>query len=76
VQAGPNEVLSVTAWFEDWPGLFPDHRHIVEHEDYETLPLMNVVPEPSVALGLGSGLGVRLWLVRRRIARMQEVDNR
>jgi spore coat protein A len=66
VQVGPSEIVRVIARFEDYDGFFPYHCHILEHEDHEMMRQMHVVPEPSVLLGLGSGVGMLTWLARRR----------
>ncbi len=66
VQVGPSEIVRVIARFEDYPGLFPYHCHILEHEDHEMMRQMEVLPEPGVLLGLGSGALMVGWLVRRR----------
>jgi len=37
VRVGPNELVRVIARFEDFPGLFAYHCHILEHEDHEMM---------------------------------------
>ncbi len=41
------------------------HCHVLEHEDHEMMRQMQVLPEPSTILGLGSGVLMLLWLARR-----------
>jgi spore coat protein A len=62
---GPNEILRVIARFEDYTGLYAYHCHILEHEDHEMMRQM-LVPEPSVILGLGSGVLMLVCFARRR----------
>jgi spore coat protein A len=69
VQVGPNEIVRVIARFEDYPGLFPYHCHILEHEDHEMMRQMQVVPEPSVLLGGAFGAMLVGWLARRSTRR-------
>jgi spore coat protein A len=66
VQVGPNEIVRVIMRFEDFPGLFPYHCHILEHEDHEMMRQMDVLPEPSIAFGLGAGVMILLGLGRSR----------
>ncbi|HEX2838276.1 MAG TPA: DNRLRE domain-containing protein [Phycisphaerales bacterium] len=49
VQATPNQITRVIARFEDFPGLFPYHCHILEHEDHEMMRQFQVLCDaPSV----------------------------
>lgn len=37
VQATPNQITRVIATFDDYPGRFPFHCHILDHEDHEMM---------------------------------------
>ncbi len=37
VRANPDEIVRVIARFTDYPGIFPYHCHILEHEDHEMM---------------------------------------
>jgi spore coat protein A len=70
VRVDPGEIVRVIARFEDYEGLFPYHCHILEHEDHEMMRQFQVVPEPSVLIGLGTG-AILLSLMKRRRLRSQ-----
>ncbi|MGE3110132.1 MAG: multicopper oxidase domain-containing protein [Phycisphaerales bacterium] len=44
VQTYPGEITRVIARFSNYPGLFPYHCHILEHEDHEMMRQMAVLP--------------------------------
>jgi spore coat protein A len=67
VRVAPGEIVRVIARFEDYEGLFPYHCHILEHEDHEMMRQFQVVPEPSVLLGLGASAALVGSLARRRL---------
>jgi spore coat protein A, manganese oxidase len=46
VRVGPGELVRVIARFEDYPGLFPYHCHILEHEDHEMMRQFQTVVGP------------------------------
>ncbi len=46
VQATPNQITRVISRFLDYPGTFPFHCHILEHEDHEMMRQFTVVCAP------------------------------
>jgi len=50
VQATPNQITRVISRFTDYPGTFPYHCHILEHEDHEMMRQFTVVC-PQIAFG-------------------------
>ncbi len=66
VQVGPNEIVRIIARFEDYPGLFPYHCHVLEHEDHEMMRQMEVLPEPAAGLGMAAGVCLLAWRGGRR----------
>jgi spore coat protein A len=54
VQATPNQITRVIARFTDYPGTFPFHCHILDHEDHEMMRQFTVECKPlSVLSGIG-----------------------
>jgi spore coat protein A len=54
VQAPPSAITRVITRFLDYPGLFPFHCHILEHEDHEMMRQFEVIGVPAwTDLGLG-----------------------
>jgi hypothetical protein len=45
VQAAPSQITRVIARFDDYPGLFPYHCHILEHEDNAMMRQLRVVAD-------------------------------
>ncbi len=48
VQVEPQEITRVIARFDDYPGLFPYHCHILEHEDNDMMRQFWVLEPPSI----------------------------
>jgi spore coat protein A len=48
VRAGPNEITRVIARFDGFPGRYPYHCHIIEHEDHEMMRQFQVVLPPFI----------------------------
>jgi spore coat protein A len=46
VRANPAEIIRVIARFDGFPGRYPYHCHILEHEDHEMMRQFEVVPPP------------------------------
>lgn len=46
VRANPSEITRVIARFDGFPGRYPYHCHIIEHEDHEMMRQFEVVPPP------------------------------
>jgi spore coat protein A len=46
VRANPSEITRVIARFDGFPGRYPYHCHIIEHEDHEMMRQFQVVPPP------------------------------
>src|SRR6266498_4208001 len=59
VRAGPNEITRVIARFDGFPGRYPYHCHIIEHEDHEMMRQFQVVLPPFITglRKLGSDIG-------------------
>lgn len=66
VQVAPGEMVRVIARFDDYPGLFAYHCHVLEHEDHEMMREFEVVPEPAAIASLAVGLGLLAALGRTR----------
>jgi spore coat protein A len=47
VRANPSEIMRVIARFDGFPGRYPYHCHIIEHEDHEMMRQFEVVPPPE-----------------------------
>jgi spore coat protein A len=47
VPVGPNEILRVITRFDGFPGRYPYHCHIIEHEDHEMMRQFQVVAPPA-----------------------------
>jgi spore coat protein A len=47
VRVGPDERVRVIARFEDYPGRFPYHCHILDHEDHEMMRQFQTVNDPA-----------------------------
>ncbi len=47
VRVGPGERVRVIARFEDYPGRFPYHCHILDHEDHEMMRQFQTVNDPA-----------------------------
>lgn len=54
VQATPNQITRVIARFADYPGTFPFHCHILDHEDHEMMRQFTV---GCKAMGVIGGVG-------------------
>lgn len=50
VMAYPNQITRVIARFDDYPGFFPYHCHILEHEDHEMMRQFQVVAPGSITI--------------------------
>ncbi len=59
VQATPNQITRVIARFDDYPGTFPFHCHILDHEDHEMMRQFTVVCAPIVFTTNPSSITVR-----------------
>jgi hypothetical protein len=46
VQATPNQITRVIMKFENFPGKFPFHCHILDHEDHEMMRLFQAICRP------------------------------
>ncbi len=65
VQATPNQITRVIARFTDYPGTFPFHCHILDHEDHEMMrqftvqcaPLAPTLEPTSTQVNLGGSTG-------------------
>ncbi|MHC5003383.1 MAG: multicopper oxidase domain-containing protein, partial [Planctomycetota bacterium] len=53
-QVGPFEILRVVAQFDDYPGKYAYHCHILEHEDHEMMRQFHVVDCPADTDGNGA----------------------
>jgi spore coat protein A len=47
VRANPSEIIRVIARFDGFPGRYPYHCHIIEHEDHEMMRQFEVVSPPQ-----------------------------
>ena len=54
VKVPPNSVVRIIARFEDYPGRFPYHCHILDHEDHEMMRQFQTINPPSANCGNGS----------------------
>ena len=49
--ANPDQILRVIARFEDYPGRYPYHCHVLEHEDHEMMRQFEVIASPTAVAG-------------------------
>lgn len=50
VLAFPNQITRVIARFEDYPGFFPYHCHVLEHEDHEMMRQFQVLVPGTIVI--------------------------
>ncbi|MCC6320701.1 MAG: multicopper oxidase domain-containing protein [Phycisphaerales bacterium] len=59
VQATPNQITRVITRFLDYPGTFPYHCHILDHEDHEMMRQFSVVCPPVTFATQPTNINVR-----------------
>ncbi len=70
VKVDPFEIVRVIARFEDYPGKYAYHCHILEHEDHEMMRQFQVVSGPPLPAVSHRGLvilGLGMMVVARRL---------
>lgn len=60
VRANPSEIIRVIARFDGFPGRYPYHCHILEHEDHEMMRQFQVVLPPALTAVRRAGTNVQL----------------
>ena len=60
VRANPSEITRVITRFDGFPGRYPYHCHILEHEDHEMMRQFEVVPPPMFTRIRGLGGDIQL----------------
>jgi hypothetical protein len=77
VRATPNEITRVITRFDGFPGRYPYHCHILEHEDHEMMRQFEVLPPPvltSIQL-LGSNVRLTLTTTSNRLHAVERATN-
>jgi spore coat protein A len=77
VRATPNEITRVITRFDGFPGRYPYHCHILEHEDHEMMRQFQVLPPPiftSIQL-LGSSVSLTLTTTSNRLHALERSTN-
>jgi spore coat protein A len=77
VRVEPGEIVRVIARFDGFPGRYPYHCHIIEHEDHEMMRQFEVVPPPLMTAAQISGTNVQVTFrtTTNRLHFVQRRDN-
>jgi spore coat protein A len=77
VRANPGEIIRVIARFDGFPGRYPYHCHILEHEDHEMMRQFEVVLPPMFTeiQRLGSDIRLNFTSTTNRLHYVQRRDD-
>jgi spore coat protein A len=77
VRANPGEIIRVIARFDGFPGRYPYHCHILEHEDHEMMRQFEVVLPPMFTgiERLGNDVQLQFRTTTNRLHQVQRRDD-